>query len=67
MSAALKFDANCPMYGSYFTGDDLSFRKKNYNWFSLPIISPIDMKTPTRFCFKNLGIKFNNFVIGIIR
>lgn len=66
-AATLSFDANCPMFASYFTGDNISFRKRSYNWFSLPIISPIDPNIPSRFSFKNLGIKFNNFVVGIIR
>jgi hypothetical protein len=52
---------------SYVARDETVFWKNSYNWHSLPIISPWNFKDPCIFSIKNLGIKFNHFVVGIIR
>lgn len=61
------FDKTCPMYTSYQTIDDIKFKKINFNWFSLPIVSPVNFKEPCFFTVKNISIKYNHFVAGIIR
>ena len=55
------------MYSSYETSNGVYFKKVNLNWFSLPIISPVNLNESAFFTVKNVSIKFNRFVAGIIR
>ena len=38
-----------------------------YNWHSIPITTPLHFKNKETFEVKNVGIKENNFVVGIIK
>ena len=43
------------------------FTKTNYDWFSIPIVSPINFNRNYVFKLKNLGIKDSCFLVGIIK
>jgi hypothetical protein len=60
-------DTNCPMMASYLSKEETTFWKNSFNWHSLPFSSPWNFKSPTVFSIKNLGVKFNHFLVGIIR
>ncbi len=55
------------MLNSYVNKSQTMVWKEGYNWHSFPIKSKINLKEPSIFSVKNLGIKFNHFVVGIIR
>lgn len=54
------------MIKSYVNENNLTFWKEGYNWHSLPIKSPIDIKVATIFTLKNVAIKYNHFMAGVI-
>ena len=60
-----KLDTNCPFMASYIS-DESVFWKNAYNWHSLPLITQWNFKDPSVLSIKNLGIKFNHFILGII-
>lgn len=62
----LHLDESHKMMSSYARNES-TFTKTNYDWFSIPIISPIDMNTTTTFTVKNVSIKDNSFLVGIIK
>lgn len=55
------------MIKSYVIKDKISFWKVGFNWHSVPIKSKIDIKTATVYSVKNCGIKYNHFIVGVIR